>query len=145
VKLQKVASLFDIIDNISDPMKLSVSEHPLYMQQIGQVSTNIIMCVFLLLLLNLSFKFYISSICHGVYFVRCFCFFRLRAVPSSIVYSRSSWQLLWEARRNQSSPIPQFITQSKSPPSISSRRRPVILLVVLTPLMNQTKVHHIMK
>jgi len=57
VKLQKVASLFDIIDNISDPMKVSVLDHPLYMEQIGQVSTNIIICVFPLLLLNLSFKF----------------------------------------------------------------------------------------
>ncbi|RLM98017.1 hypothetical protein C2845_PM06G00660 [Panicum miliaceum] len=37
VKLQKVASLFDIIDNISDPLKGAVSEHPLYMEQIGQV------------------------------------------------------------------------------------------------------------
>ncbi|XP_066366539.1 beta-galactosidase 8 [Miscanthus floridulus] len=37
VKLQKVASLFDIIDNISDPLKVSVSEHPLYMEQIGQM------------------------------------------------------------------------------------------------------------
>ncbi|CAL4902048.1 unnamed protein product [Urochloa decumbens] len=37
VKLQKVASLFDIIDNISDPLKGAVSEHPLYMEQIGQM------------------------------------------------------------------------------------------------------------
>ncbi|CAN6359341.1 unnamed protein product [Urochloa humidicola] len=37
VKLQKVASLFDIIDNISDPFKIAVSEHPLYMEQIGQM------------------------------------------------------------------------------------------------------------
>ncbi|WVZ99432.1 hypothetical protein U9M48_044729 [Paspalum notatum var. saurae] len=37
VKLQKVASLFDIIDYISDPLKAVVSEHPLYMEQIGQV------------------------------------------------------------------------------------------------------------
>lgn len=37
VKLQKVASLFDIIDNISDPLKVSVSEHPLYMEQMGQM------------------------------------------------------------------------------------------------------------
>lgn len=57
LKLQKVASLFDIIDNISDPLKVSVSEHPLYMEQIGQVSTNVIICVFPLMLLNLSFKF----------------------------------------------------------------------------------------
>ena len=57
MKLQKVASLFDIIDNISDPMKVSVLDHPLCMEQIGQVSTNIIICVFPLLLLNLSFKF----------------------------------------------------------------------------------------
>lgn len=38
MKLQKVVSLFDIIDNINDPLKVSVSEHPLYMEQIGQVS-----------------------------------------------------------------------------------------------------------
>jgi beta-galactosidase len=37
VKLQKVASLFDIIDNISDPLKGAVSEHPLSMEQIGQM------------------------------------------------------------------------------------------------------------
>lgn len=37
VKLQKVASLFDIIDYISDPLKAAVSEHPLYMEQIGQM------------------------------------------------------------------------------------------------------------
>ncbi|CAN6327462.1 unnamed protein product [Urochloa humidicola] len=37
VKLQKLASLFDIIDNISDPLKVAVSEHPLYMEQIGQM------------------------------------------------------------------------------------------------------------
>ncbi|WVZ99431.1 hypothetical protein U9M48_044729 [Paspalum notatum var. saurae] len=37
VKLQKVASLFDIIDYISDPLKAVVSEHPLYMEQIGQM------------------------------------------------------------------------------------------------------------
>uniref|UniRef100_A0A804Q3A4 beta-galactosidase n=1 Tax=Zea mays TaxID=4577 RepID=A0A804Q3A4_MAIZE len=37
MKLQKVVSLFDIIDNINDPLKVSVSEHPLYMEQIGQM------------------------------------------------------------------------------------------------------------
>jgi beta-galactosidase len=37
LKLQKIASLFDIIDNISDPLKVTVSEHPLYMELIGQV------------------------------------------------------------------------------------------------------------
>ncbi|KAK3138147.1 hypothetical protein QOZ80_5AG0365160 [Eleusine coracana subsp. coracana] len=37
VKLQRVSSLFDIIDNISDPLKVTVSEHPLYMEQIGQM------------------------------------------------------------------------------------------------------------
>ncbi|KAK3134968.1 hypothetical protein QOZ80_5BG0413010 [Eleusine coracana subsp. coracana] len=37
VKLQRVASLFDIIDNISDPLKVPVSEHPLCMEQIGQM------------------------------------------------------------------------------------------------------------
>ncbi|TVU20442.1 hypothetical protein EJB05_36650 [Eragrostis curvula] len=37
VKLQKVASLFDIIDNISDPLKVTVSEHPLQMELIGQM------------------------------------------------------------------------------------------------------------
>lgn len=47
MKLQKVVSLFDIIDNINDPLKVSVSEHPLYMEQIGQVSTNVTnyMCI----------------------------------------------------------------------------------------------------
>jgi beta-galactosidase len=37
LKLQKIASLFDIIDNISDPLKVTVSDHPLYMEMIGQV------------------------------------------------------------------------------------------------------------
>lgn len=60
MKLQKVASLFDIVDNISDPLKAAVSEHPLYMEQIGQVSTNVTICVFPLLLLNLSSKFTFS-------------------------------------------------------------------------------------
>lgn len=57
MKLQKVVSLLDIIDNINDPLKVSVSEHPLYMEQIGQVSTNVTICVFPLLLLNFWFKF----------------------------------------------------------------------------------------
>uniref|UniRef100_A0A0A9DNI7 BGAL17 n=1 Tax=Arundo donax TaxID=35708 RepID=A0A0A9DNI7_ARUDO len=37
VKLEKAASLFDIIDNISDPLKVTVSEHPLHMEQLGQM------------------------------------------------------------------------------------------------------------
>ena len=62
MKLQKVASLFDIIDNISDPLRCAVSEHPLYMEQIGQVHTNLIIPVFPLLLVNISSKstFHIS-------------------------------------------------------------------------------------
>lgn len=61
VKLQKVASLFEIVDNISDPLKVAVSEHPLYMEQIGQVPTNLILFVTLLSLNLLSkFTFHIS-------------------------------------------------------------------------------------
>ncbi|XP_003568002.1 beta-galactosidase 8 isoform X1 [Brachypodium distachyon] len=37
VKLQKVASLFDIFDKIGDPLKVSVSEQPLSMEQTGQM------------------------------------------------------------------------------------------------------------
>ena len=76
VKLQKVASLFDIIDNISDPLKGVVSEHPLYMEQIGQVQTDLIIPVFPLLSVNISskFTFYISN--DGVYFLfRCLGFY----------------------------------------------------------------------
>jgi hypothetical protein len=72
VKLQKVASLFDIIDNISDPLKGAVSEHPLSMEQIGQVSTNLIISVFPLLLLNISSKFTVHI---SVIFVRCLDFY----------------------------------------------------------------------
>ncbi|KAL6851717.1 hypothetical protein ACP4OV_020281 [Aristida adscensionis] len=36
VKLQKVASLFDIID-FGDPLKVTISEHPLYMELMGQM------------------------------------------------------------------------------------------------------------
>jgi hypothetical protein len=39
VKLQKVASLFDILDKICDPLKVAVSEQPLSMEQSGQVGT----------------------------------------------------------------------------------------------------------
>ncbi|KAL6618872.1 hypothetical protein ACP70R_034011 [Stipagrostis hirtigluma subsp. patula] len=41
LKLQKVASFFDIIDSISDPLKVTVSEYPLYMEQIGQIILSI--------------------------------------------------------------------------------------------------------
>ncbi|KAF0924308.1 hypothetical protein E2562_010007 [Oryza meyeriana var. granulata] len=37
VKLQKVASLFDVIDNISDPLKVAFSEQPLSMELMGQM------------------------------------------------------------------------------------------------------------
>jgi hypothetical protein len=58
VKLQKVASLFDIIDNINDPMKgFCFGTSTLYGTDRPGINKYIIMCVFSLLLLNLSFKF----------------------------------------------------------------------------------------
>ena len=69
VKLQKVASLFDIIANISDPLRCAVSEHPLYMEQIGQVHTNLIIPVFPLLLVNISSKFTFHISMMGFIFV----------------------------------------------------------------------------
>jgi beta-galactosidase len=46
VKLQKVASLFDILDKICDPLKAAVSEQPLSMEQSGQVATYPSICIF---------------------------------------------------------------------------------------------------
>uniref|UniRef100_A0A0E0L536 beta-galactosidase n=1 Tax=Oryza punctata TaxID=4537 RepID=A0A0E0L536_ORYPU len=37
VEVQKVASLFDVIDNISDPLKVAFSEQPLSMELMGQM------------------------------------------------------------------------------------------------------------
>lgn len=39
VKLQKVASFFDIFDKICDPLKVAASEQPLSMELTGQVGT----------------------------------------------------------------------------------------------------------
>lgn len=75
MKLQKVASLFDIVDYISDPLKGVVSEHPLYMEQIGQVPMNIILFVFSLLSLNLSSKFTSRISVMRFIFVRCLDFY----------------------------------------------------------------------
>ena len=69
VKLQKVASLFDIIDNISAPLKCAVSEHPLYTEQIGHIHTNLIIPVFPLLLVNISSKFTFHISMMGFIFV----------------------------------------------------------------------------